>query len=1086
MKRLLTTALCFLAGVALWAAPVSGVVRDANGEPMIGVSVMVQGTTQGTITDFEGAYNIDASAQQTLEFSYLGYKTVAEKVGARSVINITLTEDTKLLDEVVIVGYDAQRKANLTGAVASVSVQDQLDGRPITNVGTGLQGATPGLQITQSSGRIGQTPTFRIRGAVGTFLNEGGSQPLILVDGVEISDISMINPDDIQDISVLKDAASSSIYGTRAAFGVLLITTKAGAKNQSKFNVSYSNNFSWATPTVLPQVAKSYEGAQMALDARNRRTPGTTLFKNSCGLVWDQEAIYNMEDWLTVYGDMDLGPEMKEGRDFKIIGGDVYFYRSWNAAEEYVKDFAFSQQHNISVGGTANKTNYHLGLGYMGQDGVVKVNPDKYSRYSVDFSTDTEVFKWLSVRSKAMYTRTDLETPFNFGSTSYDALYYLYRWPAIMPYGTYQGHPFRTSVTETAAANMDSNLKDYMRMSVGATFRFYEDLSLDVDYTYNLDNQSITQRGGTVGGWDFWNGGMVLSDNWASSSRNKVDKYVYLRNYHAGNAVLRYKHTWNDAHKLSAFAGMNVEYKEVDYMNGEKRGLLDQTKPEISLAVGSDYVYGSHTSWAIMGFFARVNYSYKDKYLIELNGRVDGSSRFPTDRQWGFFPSGSLGWVASEENFFEAMKPWWSFAKIRASYGSVGNQDIGNNRFRAIMASTSSGWIVDDINQSSFGIPTALSDGFTWETIKTIDAGLDTRFINDDLGLSFDWYRRVNDGMVVGGAELPSTFGASAPYENAAQLTTHGCELSLDYRHKFSNGLRLSAAFNFADAVTIVTKHPRKATSLIDGSNYEGKVYGEIWGFETDRLFQEDDFHYETIDGKDVLVLNDGIATQEYFEKSNGYGYKYGPGDVKYKDLDGDGKITWGSKTVEDHGDLKRIGNTTPRFEYSFRLGLDWYGVDLSVFFQGVGSRQYWGTGTMMIPGWNFSEGTYYAHQTDYWTPTNTGAFYPRLSEMNQPGQYSAASFNFLCQTRYLLDMSYLRMKNITVGYSLPKEVLRKMHFEKFRVYASFENVCEFDKLGNMPLDPETATSAGDGGAMGFGRIYPFTRQMSCGLQISL
>lgn len=1086
MKRLLITALCFLAGVAVWAAPVSGIVKDASGEPMIGVSVLVEGTTLGTITDFDGSFSIDASAQQSLVFSYIGYKTVTEKVGTRSVLNVTMQEDTKLLDEVVIVGYDAQRKANLTGAVASVSVQDQLDGRPITNVGTGLQGSTPGLTITQSSGRIGQTPTFRIRGAVGTFLNESGSQPLILVDGVEISDISMINSDDIQEISVLKDAASSSIYGTRAAFGVILITTKAGTKSQGKFNVSYSNNFSWATPTVLPKVAKSYVGAQMALDARNRRTPGTTLFKNSCGLVWDQNAIYNMEDWETVYGGFDLGPEMKEGRDFSIIGGDVYFYRSWNAAEEYVKDFSFSQQHNLSVDGTTGKTHYYLGLGYMGQGGVVKVNPDKYSRYNVDFSTDTEVFKWLSVRSKAMYTRTDLETPFNFGSASYDALYYLYRWPSIMPYGTYQGHPFRNSVTETAAANMDSNLKDYMRVSVGATFRFYEDLSLDVDYTYNLDNQSITQRGGTVGGWDFWNGGMVLSDNWASSARNKVDKYIYLRNYHAGNAVLRYRHTWNDAHKFSAFAGMNIEYKEVDYMNGEKRDLLDQNKPEISLAIGDDFVYGSHTSWAIMGFFARVNYSYKDRYLIELNGRVDGSSRFPLNKQWGFFPSGSLGWVASEEDFFGVLKPWWSFAKVRASYGSVGNQDIGNNRFRAIMTSGNSGWLIDGENKITFSTPTALAEGFTWETIKTIDAGIDTRFFNDDLGLTFDWYRRINDGMVVGGAELPSTFGASAPYENAAQLTTNGWELSLDYRHKFSNGLRINAVFNLADATTIVTKHPRKATSVIDGSNYEGKIYGEIWGFETDRLFQEDDFHYETVDGKSVQVLNDGIATQEYFEKQSGYGYKYGPGDVKYKDLDGDGAITWGKKTVADHGDLKRIGNTTPRYEYSFRIGLDWYGVDLSIFFQGVGSRQYWGTGTMMIPGWNFSEGTYYDHQTDYWTPTNTGAFYPRLTETNQPGQYSAASFNFLCQTRYLLDMSYLRLKNITIGYNLPKEVLRKMHFEKFRVYGSFENVCEFTHLGNMPIDPETATSTGDGGAMGFGRVYPFTRQLSCGLQISL
>lgn len=1082
MKRLATILLALATLCVANAATITGKVTDGAGEPLIGVSVLVVGTTTGTITDFDGNYAIEADAKAQLRFSYIGYNTLTESVNQRTVINVTLREDNKMLDEVVVVGYDTQRKANLTGAVGSVSVEDQLEGRPIANVGTGLQGAVPGLTITQSSGRLGDTPKFRIRGAVGTLLNEGNdaSQPLILVDGVEISDISMVNADDIQDISVLKDAASSSIYGTRAAFGVILITTKSGAGAQSKFTVNYSNNFSWATPTALPEVAKSYIGAEMALEARQRRTPGTTVFANACGLVWDAEDIENMKEWDRMYGSQNLGPEMVEGRDFVIKSGTPHFYRGWNAANEYIKDFSFSQQHNLSFSGTAGKTNYYMGLSYMGQGGVVKVNPDQYDRYSVNFSTDTEINPWLHVRSKALYTRTDLETPFNYGTSNYDALYYLYRWPAIMPYGTYEGHPFRNSVTETAAANMNSNIKDYMRMSVGATFTLgIPDLTLDLDYTYNLDNQSITQRGGTVGGWDFWSGSMQLVDNWAATSRNKIDKYIYQRNYHAGNAVLRYKHTWNDAHSFNVFAGMNIEYKEVDYVNAEKRDLLDQNKAEISLATGENFIYGNHTSWAIMGFFARANYAYRNRYLVELNGRFDGSSRFPADQRWGFFPSASLGWVASEENFWDVLNPWWSFFKIRGSYGSIGNQDIGNNRFRAIMSSYNSGWIVGSTNMLTFSLPTAIADGFTWETIKTMNLGIDTRFFNDDLGVSFDLYRRINDGMVVGGTEVPSTFGATAPYENAAQLTTNGWELSLDYHHRFSNGLRLNLTANLADALTIVTKHPRKNTSVLDGSNYEGKIYGEIWGFTTDRLFQEDDFN---ADG----TLVDGIASQSYFEKMNGYGYKYSPGDVKYMDLDGDGEITWGDKTAANPGDWRRIGNTTPRYEYNFKIGLDWYGVDLNLLFQGVGSRQYWATGTMMIPGWNFSEGTYYAHQTDYWKPDHTDAFYPRLTETNQPGQYSAASFNFLCQTRYLLDMSYLRLKNITLGYSLPEKALRKMHFSKFRIYFSAENVCEFDHLGNLPIDPETDTSTGDGGAMGWGRIYPFTRQLSCGLQISL
>ena len=1066
-----------LTATTLQAVEVSGLVTDVNGEPMIGVSVMVDGTTTGTITDFDGRYTITANSDAVLVFSYLGYRTQKIKVENRSTLNVQLVEDTKALEEVVVVGYGTQRKANLTGAVGTVSVEDQLDGRPITNVGNSLQGATPGLTITNTSGRLGAQPEFHIRGFEGSLT--GSATPLILVDGVEMSDISALNAEDIASVSVLKDAASASIYGTRAAFGVILITTKSGANESGKFNVTYNNNFSWATPTVLPEVAKSYVGAEMALEARNRRTPGTTMFKNACGLVWDAAAIEKMREWDQVYGNMDLADEMVLGRDFEVIAGDTYFYRSWDPAKMYVNDYSFSQQHNLNVSGSAGKTNYYIGLGYAGQNGVVKVNPDSYKRYSLNSSIETEVFKWLKVRAKMLYSRTNLEEPFNFNSANYDALYYLYRWPAIMPYGTYQGHPFHNAITETAAANMNSDERDYTRASVGATVTFLPGFSLDVDYAFNLTNRDYVQRGGTVGGWEFWNTAMNLTDNWASSARNKIDSYNYRTQHHTGNAVLRYSHTWNDAHKFSIFGGYNIEYNEYKYVNAEKRDLLDQNKPEISLATGDQFIYGAHTSWALMGFFARANYSYKDKYLIELNGRVDGSSRFPKDQLWGFFPSGSIGWVASEENFWEALKPWWSFAKIRASYGSIGNQDVGANMFRAIMSSTTSGWIVNDVNEITFSLPTALANGFTWETIKTYDVGVDFRFLNDDLGLTFDWYRRVNDGMIAGGAETPSTYGASAPYENAAQMTTNGFELQLDYHHKFENGLRINLMANLSDAVAIITKHPRSQKSIIDGSNYEGKIVGEIWGFTTDRLFQVSDFE------ADGVTLLPGIAKQTYFE-NQGYKYKYGPGDVKFVDLDGDGEITWGEKTPENPGDWSRIGNSTPRFEYNFRIGADWYGVDLNIFFQGVGKRDYWATGTMMIPGWNFSEGVYYAHQTDYWTPTNTDAWYPRLAETNQPGQYSAAAFNFLCQTRYMLDLSYLRLKNITVGYSLPKNILQKAHIQKARIYCSLENVCEIDHLGNLPVDPETGSASGSGGAMGWGRIYPYTRQYSFGLQVTL
>ena len=484
---LILIAAALLCTTALRAMDVSGLVTDASGEPMIGVSVMVDGTTTGTITDFEGRYALTANSDAVLVFSYIGYRTQKIKVENRSTLNVQLIEDTKALEEVVVVGYGTQRKANLTGAVGTVSVEDQLDGRPLTNVGNSLQGATPGLTITNTSGRLGAQPDFHIRGYAGSLT--GDAAPLILVDGVEMSDISAINAEDIASVSVLKDAASASIYGTRAAFGVILITTKTGAGESGKFNVTYNNNFSWATPTVLPKAAKSYESAAMCLEARNRRVPGTTLFKGGCGLVWDAAAIDKMKQWEQIYGNMDLSDEMVLGRDFEIIAGDTYFYRSWDPAKMYVNDYSFSQQHNLNVSGTAGKTNYYIGLGYAGQNGVVKVNPDSYKRYSLNSSVETEVNSWLKVRAKMLYTRTNLAEPFNFNSASYDALYYLYRWPAIMPYGTYQGKPFRNSITETAAANMNTDQRDYTRASVGATVTFLPGFTLDVDYAFNLTSR---------------------------------------------------------------------------------------------------------------------------------------------------------------------------------------------------------------------------------------------------------------------------------------------------------------------------------------------------------------------------------------------------------------------------------------------------------------------------------------------------------------------------------------------------------------------------------------------------------------------
>jgi len=1107
---ILSALFLFLAiGGGYAAVLVKGKVTDSTGEPLIGVTVQMKGSTAvGTVTDLDGNYEITVPDQSVvLRFTYIGYVTKEESVGNRTTIHVQLLEDSKILNEVVVVGYDTQRKVNLTGAVASINVADQLEGRPITDVGRGLQGATAGLTVTTTSGQLGTTPEIRIRGAYGSLVNDayGASRPLILVDGVEVSDLNMVNPDDIENISILKDAASSSIYGSRAAFGVLLITTKKG-KQGDVFTANYSNNFAWTSPTVTPKLAKASENGRMVLESKFRQDGRTEYAIN--GLKYNAEIIERLEEWERNFGGMNLGQEMVLGRDFEIVDGNPQFYRSFNAADEFLQK-GFIQQHNVSVSGASGKTSYYMGLGYMGDRGVLKVNPDQWNRYSVSFNTDTKVNKWLNLGSKLMFSRTDLYQPFEYNDNSINgwAFYYLYRWPANYPYGTYQGVPFRSSIADAMQANTNNDRKNHTRVTLNGTLTFTKDLWLDADYTFTMDNRLRQERGGEVVAWDYWTGGMKQIVT-SPTAKNLYEQYNYSTDRHTANVILRYKKDIAKGHKLSAFAGCNLEYEYYNSMNGWKFDLLDFNKPSFNTAIGNERVIGSQSDWSGMGYFARANYSLKDRYLLELNGRYDGSTRFPLDQQWGFFPSGSVGWILSEESFMRATKSWLSFAKIRGSFGFIGNPNIGSNMFLPILAyNSNSYWLIDDkAPESTFGMPRALYKGFTWENIETRNGGLDLRFLNNKLGATFDLYRRINSGMVVTGDQVPATFGAAAPYMNLGEMTTNGWELSLDFHHSFSRDLKLRINANLSDAQIKITKHTYKS-ALLDGTNYEGKIMGEIWGFETDRYFTAADFAYDAdgdriyyryvydVDGNrvreygktgDYSKMAPGVAEQERYE-GLAYGFsKYQPGDVKYKDLDGSGVIDRGAFRSDDYGDLKRIGNTTPRYEYSARIGVDYKDFDLDIFIQGVGSRQVWGTGQMIIPRWNFSELAIYAHQTDYWTEDNPNAFYPRLTENNQPSRTSEASGNFLAQSKYLLDMSYCRLKNVTLGYSIPKTLLSKAQLNKARVYVSFENLFELHNLGKIPVDPETDATTGDGGTAGFGRIYPYVRTISFGLQVSL
>lgn len=1060
-----------LFSLQMWAQDreVSGEVFDSDGMPLPGVNVIVKNTTTGTVTDFDGEFslNVPDSDDTVLEFSSLGFASQEIRIGDQTTFNITMQIDTEGLDEVVVVGYGSQLRSNVTGAISTINTE-VLDSRPITDAARGLQGTTPGLTITSPSGQIGENPSIQLRGAVGTLGTGGGAEPLILVDNVEVPSLQDINPQDIEDISVLKDAASTSIYGSRGAWGVILITTKNGRREQAP-TVNYSNNISWATPTETPTVAPTVEGAEMAFAAVNRRIPSLDAF-GIVGMFIDQTAIERMGEWEAQYGGQDLGMEMVEGRDYEIRDGRLFFYRSWDPEELFVNKWAPQQKHDVSVSGGSENTNYYVGLGYLNQEGVYKTNPDEFQRYNLNLSVNTSVTDWMDLRAKVLHTNSTRTEPFNFGSATYDAWYYTTRWPAFYPYGTVDGLPFRNHISEVEQAKMNENENSLSRINLGTTINPLEGLSINFDYTHDRVEEHEHQTGGVLSAYNFWAQGADFSYvPYSSPAFNRVQYNSNWSRRNTAKAFATYEKEFGD-HEFTVTAGGDMEEYEYWFHYSQKRELLDPEKGELQLATGDMFVGGDRNKWATLGAFGRVNYSFMNKYLLEVNGRYDGSSRLSADKKWAFFPSMSVGWVMSRENFMEFAQPTLSFLKLRGSYGSVGNQNANLSNIYRTMSAYNSNWIIGGQNQVTTSTPGALPASLTWETVTTLDLGVDARFFDDKLGLNFDWYQRTVSDMHSPGVTLPSTFGTGSPARNYGELQTTGVELAMDFKHSFENGLNINATATFSDFQEKLTKYANTTEGI--NSFYEGKVLGEIWGYETDRFFTEDDF-----DGDGNLV--DGIPSQEIFE-TNGW-FQYGPGDVKYKDLNGDGVIDFGSQTVGDSGDMKRIGNSTPRYQYGFQLGADWKGFDLSLFMQGVGKRDFWANGPVFIPGFRYGE-AWYEHHLDYWTPENTDAYYPRPNDQAQ----SNNAMNFLPQSKYLLDMSYLRMKNITLGYTIPGTLTERFNVDRFRVYFSGENLFEFTPV-QVPVDPEVDyTAAGMNDSSTFGRVYPFRRSFSLGVQVTL
>ena len=1049
---------------------VTGKVTDTAGEPLVGVSVVVVGELGNVaISDVDGVYTIVSPVNGTLEFSLIGMENIRVPVGGKSVVDVVMKEENLVLDELVVVGFGSQRKENLTGAVSTVNVGRTMDGKPFTDPAKGLQGAVPGLTVTFSNGAINNAPAINIRGMGSLNAADGGS-PLILVDNVVVSDISLVNAEDIESISVLKDAASTSIYGARAAFGVILIKTRSGRMG-SKFSVSYTNNFSWGTPTVLPQFPKDAVAEIAAMDAAMAR--GKQAF-DMFGMK-AQPLMDGIGRWIANYSHNRRGHEMIMGEDFEVKDGVTYFYRLWDPVKEMYQKWTPQQSHNLQITGGSDRISFVLSGGYQYQEGILKIKPDIINKYNLSLGVNAKAAPWVDIEARMNLRQTDYDYPYSYQ----DPYYYMWRWGTYFPYGTYtdwQGTTawFRHIPGYLHNASYSTSRQNYYNTQVAATFHIGEYVDLRSEFAYSTTNRRVHESGGYVAMWDFWGGGLNYNTKLPGSSADEVEFTSYRTTQITSNTYATFEKDFGE-HNLKVTAGVNIETGQSQMQMSKKMGLMDKELGQLPLATGAATVNGSASDWAVAGWFARVNYNYKNRYLAEVNGRYDGSSNFPSHSRWAFFPSFSLGYRVSEEPFFAPVKQVVSDMKIRGSYGLIGNQNVGADRFIPTMSTAYASWLVDGAKVLYTGLPANVSSSLYWEDVATLDIGIDLRFLGNKYGITFDWFQRTNRNMLSVGETLPETFGTAAAMVNDGRLRTRGWEITIDGSHSFGNGLSIYGNVNISDYKSVITEWNANSGNLLT-SNYKGKTIGEIWGFETDRYFTS---------AEDVASSPSQVGLQTG-------NFVFGPGDIKYRDLNGDNVINAGKSTLQDHGDLKVIGNTTPRYQYSIRVGGAWKGVDVDIYLQGIGKRQLWATGNEAIPYYRGAD-VMYEHQMDFWSPENPNARYPLPYTGNGSTAISGIRYmanaaansgnNFYPQTKYLLNLSYLRVKNITIGYSLPDKWISKANLTKARVYFSGENLFEFSQK-KIPIDPEI--TAGSATSNFYGRTAPFERIISFGVQLTM
>ncbi|MEY3419831.1 MAG: hypothetical protein RIR48_111 [Bacteroidota bacterium] len=1086
MNQKIITFLFFLTTTLIVAGQeikVTGVVSDGKtGDPVIGATIQLKGTENGVITDLDGKYEISSPSNGILIYSYVGLETIEQEVNGRLVIDVTMQSSSLILDEVVVVGFGTQKKANITGSTSTVNVEQILADRPIINSAQALAGTVPGLQVVSTSGQPGATGTsINIRG----FTSINGGSPLILINNVP-GNMEDLNPRDIESVTVLKDASASSIYGARAAYGVVLITTKQ-AKTGQKVKFDYSNTTSLSRPNEIPEKATTEEFVNsLAQFGDNSYFAGQNIKK------WQGYLQQYKTDPSTLNLIEDPISGLKYPIHFDQSSGQYYPLSESDHINEFINHTGYSTIHNLGVSGGEKSLAYRLNFGFSDEDGVMVTNKDRYQKYNVNAQLTTKISSKLTSNSNIFYRYSDRKVP----NARYDEAIQLRMYDPTGYLKLSDGTilPFESPANRVrfAVPNVieDENIRLFQKLE----FTPFKNFSITGEYTVEKNDifqENISNGQRFVSTFQF----VPTTSEVVAASNTSLRNSQTDRTYTGLNLYSKYNFSLGK-NEINLLAGFNKENENQEYFTAFRNALIDPTTPTFNLSEGDNFsITDAYYDWAVVGYFGRLNFNHADKYFLEGNLRYDGSSRFAEGSRFTWLPSVSAGWNIAKEAFLND-NGMFSVLKLRASWGKIGNQNYtnpatgGQDYYPSIAGfeSYNANWINLNSQQRyiTFSPAQLVSSTFTWEKVETKNLGLDVGVLNDRLSASFDFYTRATIGMLKEALPLPAVLGTSAPLKNDADLLTRGWELQVGWQDKIKD-FRYNVNVNLFDNQSEITRFDNPGQLI--SQYYVGQKIGEIWGYVTDGYYTVNDFEEGTLNADlagATRKLKTGVPQIE------GAPVPY-PGDIKYKDLNGDGIINAGNSTLivqkdadgnivprTGPGDRQIIGNTTRRYQFGINASVAYKGFDLAVVMNGVGKRDTWratGSDLDLIFPYPTLFDHIYKHQLNFWTPDNQDAYFPRIygdaSIGNTDSNYSRSRN---VQTKYLSDESYLRLQSISIGYTFPKSLVSKIRVGNLRLFAAANNIHTFDRLPKG-MEPDQSTNATS--------RYPLMGQFSFGANVS-